>query len=88
MYIYFVIKYLESMLEQSKLKHIFSEVQDYRSDINKLHNLIDSLLIGIISVICGAETWKQMVEFVKSKKTFFEKILRITSWYTFRRYYQ
>lgn len=65
------------MLEQSKLKHIFSEVQDYRSDINKLHNLIDILLIGIISVICGAETWKQMVEFAKSKETFLRKFLEL-----------
>jgi hypothetical protein len=40
----------------------FNQVENTRSHINQLHNLVDILLIGIISVICGAETWKQIVE--------------------------
>ncbi len=56
------------MNSNSKLISIFGNVEDPRSDINKLHNLVDILLIGIISVICGAETWKQMVEFAYSKE--------------------
>lgn len=61
----------------SKLKSIFGKIDDPRSDINKLHNLEDILLIGIISVICGAETWKQMVEFADSKEEFLRKFLEL-----------
>lgn len=60
-----------------KLKSIFGKIDDPRSDINKLHNLEDILLIGIISVICGAETWKQMVEFADSKEEFLRKFLEL-----------
>ncbi len=59
----------------NKLMSIFGTMDDPRSHINKLHNLNDILLIGIISVICGAETWKQMVEFAISKEGFLRKFL-------------
>ncbi|WP_456377044.1 ISAs1 family transposase [Lutibacter sp.] len=65
------------MNKQSDLISIFSQLEDPRSHINKLHNLIDILLIGIISVICGAETWKQMVEFAKSKEEFLRTFLEL-----------
>ncbi|TXD59117.1 transposase family protein, partial [Polaribacter sp. IC066] len=51
------------MESSSNLKHIFGQIEDHRSHINRLHNLVDILLIGITSVICGAETWEQMVVF-------------------------
>ncbi|KAA1245767.1 ISAs1 family transposase [Aquimarina sp. RZ0] len=33
--------------------------------------------MGIISVICGAETWKQMVGFAKSKEAFLKTFLEL-----------
>lgn len=65
------------MKTDSKLISIFSNVEDPRSHINQLHNLVDILLIGIISVICGAETWKQMVDFAFSKEAFLKKFLKL-----------
>ena len=65
------------MNKQSKLISLFSQVEDPRSHINQLHNLIDILLIGIISVICGAATWKQMVEFARSKEEFLKTFLEL-----------
>jgi hypothetical protein len=59
----------------SKIIHIFKQVEDPRSHINQLHNLIDILVIGIISVICGEKTWKQMVEFSNSKEAFLKKFI-------------
>ena len=50
------------MNSDNKLVSIFDSVEDPRSHINQLHNLVDILLIGIFSVICGAETSKQMIE--------------------------
>jgi len=61
----------------NKLMSIFGTIDDPRSHINKLHDLVDILLIGIISVICGAETWKQMVEFSNSKEDFLRKFLKL-----------
>ena len=63
------------MTSDSNMITIFGNVEDPRSHINKLHSLVDILLIGIISVICGAETWKQMIEFSNSKEDFLRKFL-------------
>lgn len=65
------------MNTDNKLVSIFGSMDDPRSHINQLHNLVDILLIGIISVICGAETWKQMVEFATSKEEFMRKFLEL-----------
>ena len=65
------------MNANNKLVSIFGSVQDPRSHINQLHNLVDILLIGIIAVICGAETWKQMIEFANSKEGFLRKFLEL-----------
>jgi predicted transposase YbfD/YdcC len=61
----------------NKLISIFGNMEDPRSHINQLHDLNDILLIGIISVISGAETWKQMVEFAYSKEEFLRKFLKL-----------
>jgi len=65
------------MKKNNKLMSIFGSIEDPRSHINQLHNLTDILLIGIISVICGAETWKQMVEFANSKEDFLKGFLEL-----------
>jgi len=67
------------MNTDNKLMSIFGSIEDPRSHINKLHNLVDILLIEIISVISGAETWKQMVEFTNSKEEFMKKFLILSS---------
>ena len=56
---------------------IFGQIDDPRSHINQLHNLADILLIGMISVICGAETWEHMVRFAKSKEAFLKTFLEL-----------
>jgi predicted transposase YbfD/YdcC len=65
------------MNTDNKLISIFGSVEDPRSHINQLHDLVDILVIGIISVICGAETWKQMVDFACSKEEFLKKFLKL-----------
>ncbi len=65
------------MDNNNELISIFGTIDDPRSHINQLHNLVDILLIGIISVICGAETWKQMVQFASSKEEFLRKFLKL-----------
>ena len=65
------------MDKNNQLISIFSRVEDPRSHINKLHDLIDILFIGIVSVISGAETWKQMSEYASSKEKFLRKFLTL-----------
>jgi predicted transposase YbfD/YdcC len=59
------------------LTSIFGQIDDPRSDINKLHNLNDILLIGIISVICAADTWKNMEGYAKAKEDFLRTFLEL-----------
>ena len=70
-----IINILNTLKNTDSLQSIFSQIEDPRSHINQLHKFIDILLIGIISVICGAETWKQMVGFAKSKEEFLKSFL-------------
>jgi predicted transposase YbfD/YdcC len=58
-----------------QISSIFSQIDDPRSDINKLHKLEDILLIGIISVICAADTWKDMEAFAKGREEFLKTFL-------------
>ena len=59
----------------NSLRAIFSQIDDPRSDINKLHKLEDILLIGVIAVICAADTWKNMETYAKAKEDFLRKFL-------------
>ena len=63
------------MKTANELRSIFSQIDDPRSDINKLHKLEDILLIGIISVICAADTWKNMETYAKAKEEFLRSFL-------------
>ncbi len=65
------------MKTSSNLISIFGQITDPRSPINQLHNLVDILVIGMISVICGAETWEHMVRFAKSKEVFLKTFLEL-----------
>ena len=63
------------MKTTNKLKSLFSSIEDPRSHVNKLHKLEDILLIGIISVICAADTWKNMETYAKAKEEFLRSFL-------------
>lgn len=77
MYIVLIINNLHVLKTTSNLMSIFGQIDDPRSHINQLHNLEDILLIGMISVICGAETWEHMVRFAKSKEAFLKTFLEL-----------
>ena len=63
------------MKTNNKLRSIFNAMDDPRRDITKLHNLNDILLIGIISVICGAETWENVEGYARAKIDFLRSFL-------------
>ena len=72
-----------------KLKKCFGKVKDPRIDRTKRHKLIDILIIAILAVICGADSWVDVEMFGNSKiewlKTFLELSNGIPSHDTFGR---
>jgi len=63
------------MEKVNKLKTIFGNVEDFRRSHRKLYELESILLIGIISVICGADNWNEMENYAKSKEEFLRSFL-------------
>jgi predicted transposase YbfD/YdcC len=60
-----------------KLIAIFGQMDDPRRDLTKLHNLNDILLIGIIAVICGANTWNEIEQYALEKEEFLQTFLEL-----------
>lgn len=71
------------------LLRIFEEVQDPRVERTKCHRLFDLLVIALLGVICGADSWTEIELFGKAKhdwlKTFLELPNGIPSHDTFGR---
>ncbi|MBL4861511.1 MAG: ISAs1 family transposase [Crocinitomicaceae bacterium] len=65
------------MKMNQKLETLFSEIDDPRRDIGIRHKLNDILHIGIIAVVCGAETWNNIEEYACAKEGFLRKFLEL-----------
>jgi predicted transposase YbfD/YdcC len=61
----------------SKLSDVFSSVSDPRRPLRRLHKLNDILLISVLAIICGAETWNNIEEYAQAKKAFLKKFLEL-----------
>ena len=62
---------------KTSLHHYFDQLPDPRIHRNRKHLLIDIIILSIIAVICGAESWDSIEMFGKSKKDFLSKILKL-----------
>jgi predicted transposase YbfD/YdcC len=60
-----------------KLQEIFAQIPDPRIDRRKLHLLDDILLLTLLAVICGAESYEAIELFGKSKSDFLKQILQL-----------
>ena len=67
----------------------FGEMEDPRSDHGKRHKLLDILVIAIVAVLCGADSWPEVETFGLAKQvwfgTFLELPFGVATHYTFRR---
>ena len=45
----------------------FDDIEDPRSDRNKLYTINEILLVTICALICGADSWRDLVEFGEAK---------------------
>jgi len=70
-----IINILYVLKTTSKLKTIFGQIPDFRRSHKQLYDLESILLIGIISVICGADSWNEMENYAHSKEEFLRSFL-------------
>lgn len=59
----------------TSLHKYFSKLPDPRSNKNQKHSFTDIVVLTVIAVICGAESWDDIELFGKSKEDFLSKIL-------------
>ena len=57
----------------------FSELEDPRIERNKLHPLLNILVIAICAVICGAENWVDVAMYGEMKKAWLAQYLDLTN---------
>lgn len=60
-----------------KLLSIFKQIEDNRRDLSKLHDLNDILVMAIIAVICGADTWDNIEEYCEAKEEWLSEFLNL-----------
>ncbi|WP_219929293.1 transposase family protein, partial [Sphingobacterium athyrii] len=66
------------MLEKkSTLHHYFEQFPDHRINRNKKHLLSDIIILSILGVLCGAESWDSIEAFGKTKLGFLKGFLKL-----------
>ena len=63
------------MKTTNKLRTIFGQIPDFRRSHGQLHDLEEILLVGIISVICGADSWNEIEDYAHAKEDFLRTFL-------------
>lgn len=63
----------------SSLIEHFEDISDPRIDRSKRHKLIDIIIIVIVGVICGAESWRAIEMVAEEKKDWLKKFLELPS---------
>jgi predicted transposase YbfD/YdcC len=58
-------------------ERVIADLEDPRIDRCKRHSLEDIIVLTIIAVICGAESWESIADFGESKKEFLKTILEL-----------
>lgn len=75
LYIILIINILYTLKATKNLRSILAQIDDPRRELTRLHNLNDILLIAIIAVICGADTWNEIEQYALEKEDFLGSFL-------------
>jgi predicted transposase YbfD/YdcC len=62
---------------QTTLHESFINLPDPRIDRHKLHNLLDIIILSILAVLCGAESYDSIALFGKENLAFLKQILEL-----------
>ena len=66
----------ELPMTEKSIKSFFERIDDHRHH-NRLHKLIDVIIIAICAVIAGADTYEQIENFGKKRKKWLSKFLEL-----------
>lgn len=61
----------------TSLHRYFECIPDHRINRNKKHLLSDIIILSILAVICGAESWDSIELFGKTKLSFLKTFLKL-----------
>jgi len=56
---------------------VFKHIEDNRRELSKLHDLNAILVMAIIAVICGADTWGNIGEYCQAKEEWLTEFLNL-----------
>lgn len=59
----------------TSLHNHFRWIPDPRTGNNKKHNLLEIVILSVLAVLCGAESWYEMEDFGKEKEDFLRQLL-------------
>jgi predicted transposase YbfD/YdcC len=62
---------------RTSIYNYFSQIPDPRIHRNKKHNLTDIIVLSILAVLCGAESYDSIVEFGKARIDFLKQVLKL-----------
>lgn len=62
---------------KTSLHEYFERFPDHRINRNKKHLLSDIIILSILAVLCGAESWDSIETFGKTKKDFLKTFLKL-----------
>lgn len=62
---------------RTSLHDYFEHFPDYRVNRNKKHLLSDIIILSILAVLCGAESWDSIEAFGKTKQRFLQSFLKL-----------
>ena len=63
-------------MQENTIESFFKRIEDHRLH-NRLHKLIDVIIIAICGVVSGADTYEQIENFGKKRKRWFSKFLEL-----------
>ena len=63
-------------MQKKSIESFFENVEDPRHH-NKLHKLIDIIIIAICAIVAGADTYEQIENFGKKRETWLSKFLEL-----------
>ncbi|WP_341832911.1 ISAs1 family transposase [Sphingobacterium thalpophilum] len=64
---------------KTSLHEYFERFPDYRVNWNKRHLLVDIIILSILAVLCGAESWDAIESYGKTKHGFLKNFLKLSN---------
>lgn len=64
-------------IQKTSLHNYFKHIPDHRRNRNLKHSLCDIIILSILAVLFGAESWDSIETFGKTKYAFLKTFLRL-----------